>query len=83
MIPNRKLIEDVIQYRMTQEDPVQRFSTRAKTSSEWSEFEPYNEEAFLRIYQEPKIDGVKLKFYSTTLIVNGRHSNKNYLINKY
>lgn len=67
---------------MMKQDPVQEFSTRAKTSSDWSEFEPYTEEAFQRIYQEPKIDGVKLRFNSTTLLINGRHSNKNYKISK-
>lgn len=82
MIPNKELIEETISLQESDKDPVQQFSTRKKTSSEWSELEPYSEEAFQRIYEEPIIDGVKLKFKSTLLIINGRHSNKNYRINK-
>lgn len=81
MIPNKEFIDKTISL-MESKDPVQSFSTRAKTSSTWTELEPYSIEAFKRVYQQPTIDGVKLKFKNTTVILNGRHSNKNYLISK-
>lgn len=78
MLVNRKLIEETIELRRSEKDPVREFAIRYKTSSidEWSDFEQYTLKEFQKIYSEPIVDGVKLKFRYTTLTINGRHSNK-------
>lgn len=77
MIKNKALIDSVINKRNDKKDPVQEFSTRNKDSplDEWNFFKPFNEKEFnLNLFTN--IDGVKLKFKHTTLLINGRHKNK-------
>lgn len=77
MLVNKKLIEETITGREQKNDPVQEFSVRYKSSpiDDWNKFEPYTKSAFQKIYSEPVVDGVKLKFRYTTLTINGRHKN--------
>lgn len=74
---NKDFIEKTIALREHDGDFVKEFATRNKTSpvKQWSEFEPYTEDAFQKIYSLP-VDDVKLKFKYVTLTINGRHSNK-------
>lgn len=76
MLVNKKFIEETIELRMQKNDPVKEFAIRYKSSpiKEWNEFEPYTETEFQKIYNQPVIDGVKLKFRYTTHTINGRHS---------
>ena len=77
MNKNRQLVEQTIQLRMKQNDPVREFAVRNKASplNKWSDFIPYTEEAIKKFYHLP-IDGFKLKFKFTTLTISGRHKNK-------
>ena len=74
---NKEFIEETIALQKADGDPVTEFATRYKKCKydEWNDFEIYTEDNFAKIYDLP-IDGVKLKFRYTTLIVNGRHSMK-------
>ena len=76
MLVNKKFIEKTIELRRKKNDLVKGFSIRYKTSliKEWSEYEPYLEKDFQKIYDEPIVDGVKLKFKYTIVTINGRHN---------
>lgn len=74
MHKNEAYILEVIQQRKERQDPVQQFAVRNKASplNFWHKFEPYSEEAFRKIYKG-NVDGVKLKFKTVTVLINGRH----------
>lgn len=75
MTVNKELIERTIHLRKSfHDDPVKEFATRNKDSpiNEWNNPEKFTEKEFKKIYTS-EIDGVKLKFRYTTLIINGRH----------
>ncbi len=78
MLANKELVTKTIALREKKNDFVREFSIRYKKSpiDEWSEFEKYTEKCFQKIYEIPIVDGVKMKFKYTTLVINGRHSNK-------
>lgn len=75
MLINKKLIEETIALREKENDSVNEFSIRYQSSriEEWNEFEPFTKTAFQKIYSQPVVDGVKLKFRHTTLTINSRH----------
>lgn len=77
MIKNKTLIDEVICQRNKKNDPVKEFAVRNKASplDVWCKFKPFTKESFNQIYKS-NIDGVKLKFRFTTLVVNGRHKSK-------
>jgi hypothetical protein len=72
---DKKLIEETILLRRKNNDPVKEYSVRNKASPSfnWQSFKPYNKEAFPEIYGS-QIDGVKLKFRSIIVTINGRHN---------
>ena len=74
MIRNKPLIDEVIKLRNQMEDPVTEFAVRNKASplNTWEDFQSFNMKE-LNLLNFTNIDGVKLKFKHTTLIVNGRH----------
>jgi hypothetical protein len=75
MFVNKKLIEKTIVLREKKNDLVKDFAIRYKSSpiEEWNKLEPYIKTAFQKIYNQPVVDGVKLKIRHTTLTINGRH----------
>lgn len=76
MIINKPFIDEIIYKRNKKNDPVRKFSVRNKASpiNEWEEFQTFNLKEF-NLKQFTNIDGVKLKFRHTTLLINGRHKN--------
>jgi hypothetical protein len=74
---NEPFILKVIQLRKKQNDNPKQFATRNKASpiNKWSNFEPFSEEAFQKVFNN-KFDGLKLKFNYVTLLINGRHKSK-------
>ena len=78
MNANKELIERTIELRKKfNDDPVKEFATRNKDSpiNEWNKFQKFTKKEFKKIYTS-EIDGVKLKFRYTTLIINGRHKSE-------
>ncbi len=77
MLVNKKLIEETFSLCKKEDDYVTEFAYRYKTSpkEKWSLFKPYSTKAFQKVYNEPVIDGTKLKFKYTTLYINGRYCN--------
>jgi hypothetical protein len=75
MIKSKPFIEKVINLRKQKKDPVLKIAIRNKASpvEGWSNFIPYSDEVFFRIFNL-NIDGIKLKFRYTTLVLNGRHN---------
>lgn len=75
MFVNKKLIEKTIVLREKKNDLVKDFAIRYKSSpiEEWNKLEPYIKTAFQKIYNQPVVDGVKLKIRHKTLTINGRH----------
>ena len=76
MLINKKFIEETISLREQENDFVNEFAIRYNSSQieEWNEFEPYTKTTFQKIYNQPLVDGVKLKFRYTTLTINARHN---------
>ena len=77
MIKNKTLIEDTITLRALKNDSPQKIATRNKSSplDKWNTFKPFNQKNYTNIFN-PNIDGLKLKFRYTTLIINARHKPK-------
>lgn len=74
MIINKPYIDRIIKLRKENDDPVLEFAVRNKDSpiNTWDDLQPYNKKELNLLYFN-NIDGVKLKFSNTTLIINGRH----------
>ena len=73
---NKTYVEKVIKHRTEMKDPVKEYATRNKDSplNVWCNFKPFIIDSFNNIFNT-NIDGVKLKFKSTTLTINSRHKN--------
>lgn len=72
MLKNKKRIDDIIKEHDPKSFEVS-VRTIADVPTKWSRFFPYNDSAIKLIYQSKIIDGVKIKFRYTTLIINARH----------
>ena len=77
MLVNKPFIDKVIKLRNQMKDPVTEFAIRNKDSpiNTWGNLQTFNSKRLNLLYFT-NIDGVKLKFKHTTLIVNGRHKSK-------
>lgn len=77
MIKNKPFIDEVLRLRKKANDNPTSFAVRNKASplNNWEDFQPFILEKLNQLYFT-QIDGIKLKFQFTTLLVNGRHKSK-------
>lgn len=70
---NKAFIQRTIALRIKDNDILREYAIRNKASpiDDWSNFKRYKKESIEEVFK-PSVDGVKLKFKHTTLVINGR-----------
>lgn len=75
MITNKPFIQEIIKLRKEKKDMVLKFSVRNKSSpvDRWSKFIQFDNQQLNQFIDLRIIDGIKLKFKYTTLVINSRY----------